>query len=114
MKFLLVPACAVGLLLANDVWAAPLELQQIAAEAKWLAHLDLDAVRSSSVVQKAWQKGMEKHKDAENKLAFVRAILGMDPTHRQRFVPRSNGFLACHERRLHRNPLPARQGHALP
>lgn len=73
-------ALAVVWAAAQGAMAAPLELKQVAADAKWLVHVDLDAVRASTVVQKAWQQAMEKHKDAQNKMNFVTAMLGMDPT----------------------------------
>ncbi len=80
MRRIMAQAVSIVLVLASGAVAAPLELKQVAADAKWLAHLDLDAVRASTVVQKAWQKGMEKHKDAQTKLDFVRTMLNMDPT----------------------------------
>ena len=76
----LLQAFAAVLVLASGAFAAPLELKQVAADAKWLAHLDVDAVRGSTVVQKAWKRGMEQCKDAETKLSFVRSMLNMDPT----------------------------------
>lgn len=60
--------------------AAPLVLKQVAADSKWLAHIDVDALRQSTVVQNAWHVALEKHKDAEARLAFVRGVLGMDLT----------------------------------
>ena len=66
--------------LASGAIAAPLELKQVAADSKWLAHIDVDAIRASTVVKNAWRQAMEKHQDAEAKLAMVRGVLGMDPT----------------------------------
>jgi hypothetical protein len=65
---------------ASGAPAAPLELKQVAADAKWLAHVDIDAVRASTVVQKAWTAGLQKYQDADNKLSFVQAMLNMDLT----------------------------------
>jgi hypothetical protein len=65
---------------AGSVSAAPLELKQVAADSKWVAHVDVDAIRGSQVVRNAWHAAMEKHKDVEPKLALVRGVLGMDPT----------------------------------
>lgn len=59
--------------------AAPLELKQVAAGAKWLGHVDFDAVRESIVVQKAMAKHMEKHKNAEVHFKMIQALVGMDP-----------------------------------
>lgn len=73
-------ALLLSLMLAGETSAAPLEIKQVAANAKWLAHVDVDAVRASTVVQRAWKKGLDRHKDAETKLGVVRTMLGMDPT----------------------------------
>jgi hypothetical protein len=59
--------------------AEPLNLQQVAADAKWVMHVDLDALRASVVVQKAYHKCMEMHKDAEKHIDMVSAMIGMDP-----------------------------------
>ena len=58
--------------------AAPLELKHVAADAKWVMHLDVDAVRASSVVQKGYHKCMEMHKEAAQHLDTVRDMIGMD------------------------------------
>ena len=58
--------------------AAPLDLKHVPANAKWLAHVDVDALRSSTVVQKMWKKTLETHKEAEAHLGMVTALLGMD------------------------------------
>jgi hypothetical protein len=59
--------------------AEPLNLQQVAADAKWVMHVDLDALRASAVVQKAYHKCMEMQKDAEKHLDMVSGMIGMDP-----------------------------------
>ena len=58
--------------------AAPLELKQVCAGAKWVMHLDVDAIRASSVVQKGYDKCMEMHKEAAQHLDTVRDMIGMD------------------------------------
>ncbi len=58
--------------------AESLDLKQVPADAKWLGHVDVDAMRTSIVVQKAWAKGMEMHKDAAAHLAKLRDKLGLD------------------------------------
>ncbi len=68
------------LALGSGAHAGPLELKQVAADSKWLAHIDVDAVRQSTVVRNAWRAAVEEHKDADAKLAFVRGVLGMDLT----------------------------------
>jgi hypothetical protein len=59
--------------------AEPLELKQVAADAKWLVHVDVDAMRTSIVVQKGYQKCMEMHKEAAQHLDKIHEMLGMDP-----------------------------------
>jgi hypothetical protein len=58
--------------------AAPLESKHVCAKAKWVLHVDVDAVRASTVVQKAYHKCMEMHKEAAQHLDKVRDIIGMD------------------------------------
>jgi hypothetical protein len=72
-------AMAVVLGLAAVGRAEPLALNQVAADAKWLVHVDVDALRSSAVVQKAYRKCQEMHKGAEKAMDMVFGTLGMDP-----------------------------------
>ena len=72
-------AMAVVLGLATIGRAEPLELKQVAADAKWVMHVDVDALRASAVVQKAYHKCLEMHKDAEKKMDMVCGMVGMDP-----------------------------------
>ncbi len=69
---------AIGLLPIGQTLAAPLEAKQVAADATWLVHFDVDAIRASIVVQKAWQKVLEQHPDTEAHLRFVRIVIGTD------------------------------------
>ena len=59
--------------------AEPLDLKQVPAEAKWVSHVDVDTLRASIVVQKAYQKCLDMHKDAAEKMDMVCSIVGMDP-----------------------------------
>lgn len=71
----LVAVSVVGLIgFVVEANAAPLDLKHVAADATWLAHVDIDAMRKSIVVQKA----MEKHNHAGRK-EFVKKMLGMNP-----------------------------------
>jgi hypothetical protein len=45
---------AVATLLAAMAQAAPFDAKDVSANAKWVAHIDVDAVRDSSLVQKAF------------------------------------------------------------
>lgn len=61
--------------------AAPLKFEQVSADAKWVAHLDMDALRDSTMVQKAWKILMDKHGDkVEVGKAMIQAHIGLDPT----------------------------------
>ena len=60
--------------------AAPLDLKHVAAEAKWLGHVDVDAIRESTVVQKAWKKHLEMDKQAEQRLGMLKQFTGLDLT----------------------------------
>lgn len=80
MRSTAVQTFAVGLILASQALAAPLEVKQVAADSTWLVHVDVDAIRASIVVQRAWQNVLEKHPDAETHLGFVRNVIGLDPT----------------------------------
>ena len=59
--------------------AAPLDAKQIAHDAKWVAHLDVDAMRESVVVKKAYEKATADSKKLADALPKLRAMLGMDP-----------------------------------
>ena len=58
--------------------AEPVELKQVAADAKWLVHVNVDAMRASIVVQKAYQKCMEMHKEAGQHFDKIQKELGLD------------------------------------
>ena len=74
-----VVAVVVVVALATMAQASPLDLKQVAADAKWVAHLDVDAMKASSVVQKAHQKHLERHPNAEKHLAKISKLIGMNP-----------------------------------
>ena len=77
-------AFAVGLVLtvvlgaASAVRAEPLDLKQVPADAQWLVHVNVDAMRASTLVQKAWPKCMEMHKAAEQRLQSLRDKFGIN------------------------------------
>jgi len=75
-------AAAILLGLATLGQAAPLDPGAVAGDAKWVAHLDVDAIRSSIVVQKAYQEFVEKCPIAKVAVPILdgsRALIGMDP-----------------------------------
>ncbi len=75
---------ALGLALAGGLgWVAaaraePLNFAQVPGDAKWLVHVDVDAARASTVVDKAWKKGLELNKDAQGHLDKLREKIGFD------------------------------------
>ncbi len=75
---ILVTTMAALLTLAAIGRAEPLDLKQVAADAKWVAHVDVDALRASVVVQKAYHKCMEMHKEAAEHLDKLPGKIGMD------------------------------------
>ena len=79
MRFLTIAATIV-LGFATVVQAEPLNPKQVSADAKWLAHVDVDAMRASSVAQKAHQQCLKQCEDTEQHLAKFRKEWGMDPT----------------------------------
>lgn len=79
MRTRLALAIAVTLGLVGAVRAEPLSLQQIPADVKWAAHLDVDALRASSLPQKARQQILQSHPEAERHLAMVCDVWNFDP-----------------------------------
>jgi Spy/CpxP family protein refolding chaperone len=71
-------ALAAGLGWTASARAEPLDPAQVSAEAKWLAHLDVDAMRASTVVQRAWKKGLETCPGAQADLDKLRAKIGLE------------------------------------
>jgi hypothetical protein len=65
--------------LASGAAAAPLDLKHVAADAAWLAHIDLDAVRSTTVFDKAMAKVRQHHPDVDTQLLIASQMIGMDP-----------------------------------
>jgi hypothetical protein len=55
-----------------------LDMPQVSADAKWVAHIDVDALMASSIVKKAWDTALETNQDAAKRLEQVREMVGMD------------------------------------
>lgn len=75
-------AAAILLGFAAAGQAARLDSAAVAGDAKWVAHLDVDAMRASSVVQKGYQEFLEKcpvANVAEAIFASSHTLIGMDP-----------------------------------
>ena len=72
-------AVAVILCSAALLRAEPVNFSQVSADAKWVAHLDLDAVRASTVLPKVREKILEKHKEAAEHLEKFKEIWKFNP-----------------------------------
>lgn len=72
------PAMAMIFSLTTAVHAAPLDLKHVSADAKWLGHVDADALRSSAVVKQMVAKVKEKHPQVEGHLEIAKQLSGMD------------------------------------
>lgn len=59
-------------------WAAPLDPSTVAADAKWLVHVDFDALRESKIFLHARDEIM-KHDMAKTVLAMIKEATGADP-----------------------------------
>ena len=59
--------------------AEPLNLKQVPAQAKWVAHVDVDAMRQSTVIQKAYYKVADLCPEGEKLLEKVQEFVAMDP-----------------------------------
>jgi hypothetical protein len=72
---------AIGLGMVGTADAAPLNLKQVSADAKWIAHLDVDAMRDSVVVKKGYEHCKDQFKAIGEQLAEIRtACQVFDPT----------------------------------
>jgi len=66
--------------LASVVQAAPVDLRGVSADAKWLVHVDVDAVKASQFVERAGREVVNKWPRAKQAVTLVRDRIGMDPT----------------------------------
>ena len=76
-------AVTILLSLATLGQAATLDPTTVSGDAKWVVHLDVDALRASIVVQNAAQEFVEKCPIAEVAVPMIagsRSLIGMDPT----------------------------------
>ena len=74
-------AFSVAILLgwAGAAQAAPIEFKDIPADAKWLAHVDVDAMRNSTLTERIYHFVMQQRPEAEGHFQKVEEISGMDP-----------------------------------
>lgn len=76
--FRAVPSLAVVAWAASAA-AAPLDLARVSAGAQWLMHLDMDAARDSTVLDRGWKRALSMHPQAEPMLRMWAGMMGMDP-----------------------------------
>jgi len=72
-------AAVLGFGWVGSAGAEPLNLKQVGADAKWVAHVDLDALRASTIMQKAHEQLKKEHPEAEQHLAMFREIWKFNP-----------------------------------
>lgn len=76
-------ATVIALGVAATAMAGPLDLKQVSADAKWVVHFDVDAMRESTLVQRIYDKVVQAAPGAEQRLRQVTDLvehLGMDLT----------------------------------
>jgi hypothetical protein len=76
-------ASAIVLGVAAAASAGPLELKQVSAEATWIVHFDVDAMRESTLVQRVYHKCVENWPAVQRHLREVTDLvdhLGIDLT----------------------------------
>ena len=73
----LVVVCALLSSIGPLVRAEPLDLRQVSARAKWLAHIDFDAVRDAKVAKKI-RDGWLRQDKAKRGLKMMRDLFGFD------------------------------------
>jgi hypothetical protein len=72
-------AFAVVFALVGPLRAEPMSLQQLPADAKWAAHLDVDALHASSLPDKVRQQILVNHPEAEKHLSLICDVWQFDP-----------------------------------
>jgi hypothetical protein len=63
----------------GTIQAEPLDLRQVSGDAKWLVHLDVDAMRQSSLMEKAYLAGTQQWTELQSWLATSCEEVGVDP-----------------------------------
>ncbi len=73
----LVPVC--WLAIAGLVWAEPLDQRSVSADAKWLVHIDLDALNTAKVFQPL-RKELLAEPSIQREIERIQAAIGTNPT----------------------------------
>ncbi len=64
--------------LSTGLVAGPVDFAHVGAEAGWLVHVDVDAVRGASLFEKAFHRVMAEHPHLEKQLEALSALLDLD------------------------------------
>jgi hypothetical protein len=64
---------------ATIALGTPLDFKTVSADAKWVAHVDVDAMRTSTLVQKMYLLVVQECNDLDPQMAKLRAEWGLDP-----------------------------------
>jgi hypothetical protein len=72
-------AAAVVLGFAALAQADPLDVKQVSADFKWAAHLDVDALMASGMMQKVRPQILKEHPQVETQLGILRNLWRFDP-----------------------------------
>jgi hypothetical protein len=78
MRPIVFPAVCAALSLAVAAKAEPLDAARVPAKAVWLMHVDVDASRESTVLQKMEARMLKKHPHLEQMMAMGAGMIGMD------------------------------------
>ena len=79
MRIALWVVAIVGLLATGPATAAPLRSKDVAADAKWVVHVDFDAMRDSKLGEVFREKCLA-NEDAQRKIKQFQEDTGVDPT----------------------------------
>jgi hypothetical protein len=77
MKSFVAPLAALVLMMAAAAQAAPFQSKDIAADSKWVIHVDVDAIRDSYIVKKIFET-CPQLKDAGKHFDKIRDKVGLD------------------------------------
>ena len=77
MKYVVAPLAALVLFMTAAAQAAPFQSKDIAADSKWVIHVDVDAIRESYIVKKAFET-CPQLKDADKHFDKIREKIGID------------------------------------
>ena len=71
--------CLVAAAAAAVGRAAPVDLDAVPRAAVWMMHLDMDAVRESTVMRQAYERAARMHPHLEKMMQMAAGMAGMDP-----------------------------------